>query len=180
MLLGVCGTDHISPGRLVLSVAVRTPDVRLMKVRQNNVIPDLPQSTWRVWSLDLTKQHDLKQPSVQHPANMSIPPKPLTPQLEVHGTNLTHWQYGCIWTAVSQSNATKVSQTAHKKDRHSCTMCVEQSPSLCTIQQHWHDDRLKKVEFCETRQSNFLHLLNYLFDLYLPQRLPWMVHSSKP
>ena len=48
ILLGMCGTSPISPGRLVLSVAIWTPDVQLMKVRQNNVIPDLPWATWRV------------------------------------------------------------------------------------------------------------------------------------
>ena len=40
-LLGMCGTSPISPGRLVLSVAIWTPDVQLLKVRQNNVTADV-------------------------------------------------------------------------------------------------------------------------------------------
>ena len=31
----MCGTSLISPSRLVLSIAVWTPDVQLLKVRQN-------------------------------------------------------------------------------------------------------------------------------------------------
>ena len=47
ILLGVGGTGLISSGRLVLSLAERTPDAQLQKVRKHNVIPDLSRSTWR-------------------------------------------------------------------------------------------------------------------------------------
>ena len=47
-VLGVCGTSLVSPGWLVHSVTIRAKDVQLLKIRQNNVIPDLSRSTWRV------------------------------------------------------------------------------------------------------------------------------------
>ena len=37
MLLGLCGTSPISSGRLVLIIEIWTPDVQMLKVRQNNV-----------------------------------------------------------------------------------------------------------------------------------------------
>ena len=107
-VLGVCGTSLVSPGWLVHSVTIRAKDVQLLKIRQNNVIPDLSRSTWRVWTFDLTKQHDLGQSTVYHPANMSIPPEPLAPELRVHRASLTHWQNDWVWNVVLQRYATKM------------------------------------------------------------------------
>ena len=60
-VLGVCSPSPIPPGRLVLSVTIRTVDVQHAKVRQDTVIPYLPRSTPWVWALDLTKHHDVRQ-----------------------------------------------------------------------------------------------------------------------
>ena len=46
-MLGMCGPGPIPPGRLVLSIRIRTIYVQLMKVGQNNIIPYLPRSTPR-------------------------------------------------------------------------------------------------------------------------------------
>ena len=63
-VLGVCGPSPVSPGWLVLSVTVRAYNVQLLKVRQDNVIPDVSRPTWGFWIFDLTKQHDLGQSTV--------------------------------------------------------------------------------------------------------------------
>ena len=47
-VLGVCGPSPASPGWLVLSVTVGAFDVQPLRVRQDNVIPDLSRPTWRV------------------------------------------------------------------------------------------------------------------------------------
>ena len=47
ILPGMCSMSPVLPGRLVLSVAIWTPDVQLMKSRQKNVILDLSR-TWRI------------------------------------------------------------------------------------------------------------------------------------
>ena len=41
-VLDVCGPSPVPPGRLVLSVTIRTVDVQHAKVRQNNVVLYLP------------------------------------------------------------------------------------------------------------------------------------------
>ena len=38
LLLGVCGTSPISPGKLVLSVAIWTPDVQLLMSKGHNKV----------------------------------------------------------------------------------------------------------------------------------------------
>ena len=42
ILLAVCGTSPVLPGRLGLSITIKTSDVQLLEVRPNNVVPDLP------------------------------------------------------------------------------------------------------------------------------------------
>ena len=43
-VLGVCGPSPVSSGWLVLSVTIGAIDVQLLKIRQDNVIPDLSMS----------------------------------------------------------------------------------------------------------------------------------------
>ena len=47
-VLIVCGMNSALPGGLVLSATLRTPDVELLGMTQDSVIPEFDMPTWRV------------------------------------------------------------------------------------------------------------------------------------
>ena len=88
--LGACNDSLCLPCRPTLSITIRTSNTQTVGVRQQNTVPGLPGSINITSTFDLSRQHLLRQASIRHPTDMTIPPKPLASQLKLNRKGSIH------------------------------------------------------------------------------------------
>ena len=108
-MLGVCGTNLVSPGWLVLGVSVGTCEVQTTTTVTKMSFQVFLGRPTHLGPFDLTKHHDFVQSSVLRSRVMTKPREPSALQLGGHGTHATHRQHVYIRCAIHVRQTTDAS-----------------------------------------------------------------------